>query len=85
MPRHLCFLCRRTSAATTHAVLSDEEEEDLLSGDSLWEDEQASKVSMHPSTCTVLVLVLQRQHIIMSVYAGLGTVNILSILLAGTM
>ncbi len=43
-------MCRRTSAATTHAVLSDDEEEELLSGDSLWEDELASKVRMTPVT-----------------------------------
>ncbi|EIE20688.1 hypothetical protein COCSUDRAFT_57256 [Coccomyxa subellipsoidea C-169] len=30
----------RTSAATTHAVLSDDEEDELLSGDSLWEDDR---------------------------------------------
>lgn len=57
-----CFRCRRTSAATTHAVLSDDEEEELLSGDSLWEDEQASKVSVTPSIYTRLAVAAQHQH-----------------------
>ncbi|KAK9901648.1 hypothetical protein WJX75_006561 [Coccomyxa subellipsoidea] len=42
---------RRTSAATTHAVLSDDEEDELLSGDSLWEDDrEAAKAEQEASS-----------------------------------
>ena len=59
----VCFLLsRRTSAATTHAVLSDDEEDELLSGDSLWEDDrEAAKVCSNP-ICRSSSLVMMHAH-----------------------